>query len=450
MKVINVIEANRPDVPKQRNPVAAYAQKSGAGVHKDQNKKGTPLRKEKHKKKDLAYEEYATGRPAQVKGQEPMPKKQAGRTKHPFHGRLVGEDDLVELDREKKAQTANNIFMRFGLKKPISTVAGADADPYLVGFADFANTPADVKFADAKWKFNNLKKKEDFVNAVKKMMADKTFTAAGGVTIYVDNMLFKKFPGYGDFLGMVSKMGGDKIRIEYKPDSDDEGGEKGAGKKRVKAKWADPDAKVDPAEKQTTRYFTVTNPQLMNQLRRSDKVMQYFRPNKNAFVMGQKEFDAFTRAFGRDDIKIVDKFREEVAINEVIPLGAAAAWLAPIVGNALRIGGPRLLQGIGRTIVRNPIKFGLAGGAVYTYDQIMDMIPDISPETLQKLKDYGLPAIAVLGMIYGGKKIYDYLKRKETKSVEESTTAGGTSAAGIGSVVSPLMKKKRRSYIIKR
>lgn len=446
MKLFDVLEAKKSEPPKQRNPIAAYAQRSGAGVHKDQNKKNIPLRKEKHKKKDMAYEEYTVGRSAQVKGKEPMPKKQAGRTDHPFHGRLVGENDLTELDREKKAQTANNIFMRFGLKRPVSTVAGADADPYLVGFAGFANTPADVKFADAKWKFYNLKKKEDFVNAVKKMMADKTFTAAGGVTIYVDNSLFKKFPAYGDFLSMVSRMGGDKIRVEFKPQSDDDSGEKGAGKKRVKAKWADPDAKVDPAEKQTTRYFTVTNPRLMNQLRRSDKVMQYYRPNKNAFVMGQKDFDAFVKAFGRDDIKIVDKFREDTEVNEIAP---AVALLAPLVGSAIRIGGPKLLQGIGKMILRNPGKFGVATGAVYTYNSIMDMFPDIDPKILQMLKDYGLPALAVVGMIYAGKKIFNRLKSKETESIAETATAGGTSSGSIA-VVPTTQKRKKKTTLIKR
>jgi hypothetical protein len=53
-------------------------------------------------------------------------------------------------------------------------------------------------------------------------------------------------------------------------------------------------------------------------------------------------------------------------------------------------------------------------------------------------------------MIYGGKKIYDYLKKKEPEPVKESATAGGTGAAGIGSVVVPIMKKKRRSYMVKR
>lgn len=44
-------EAKKPEAPKQRNPVATYAQRSGSGVHKDQNKKNQLPRKEKHKSK---------------------------------------------------------------------------------------------------------------------------------------------------------------------------------------------------------------------------------------------------------------------------------------------------------------------------------------------------------------------------------------------------------------
>jgi len=53
-------------MPKPRNPVAAYAQKSGAGAHKDQNKKNQLPRKEKHKGKvpmesikDMLYRKLA-------------------------------------------------------------------------------------------------------------------------------------------------------------------------------------------------------------------------------------------------------------------------------------------------------------------------------------------------------------------------------------------------------
>jgi hypothetical protein len=239
--------------------------------------------------------------------------------------------DIVESKR------ANNIFMRFGVKKPVAAVAGEDANPYVVGYAGFANTPADLKHADAQWKFHNLQKKEDFVKAIKKMMADKTFTAASGVTIYVDNKaMLNKFPGYGEFIAMIEKMGGGKVDVEYKPDSDREKPEKGAGKKRTVGQWADPDAKIEPAEKQTTRYFSVTSPRLMSQLRRNDRIMQYYRPNRNAFVMGPKEFDAFVKAFGRDDIKIVDRFKEEV--EETATAGGTSA--GGIAGFAVGIGSP--------------------------------------------------------------------------------------------------------------
>lgn len=56
MKIYEITEVVKQELPKQRNPVAAYAQRSGTGAHKDQNKKTTPLRKEKHKKKDFTTE----------------------------------------------------------------------------------------------------------------------------------------------------------------------------------------------------------------------------------------------------------------------------------------------------------------------------------------------------------------------------------------------------------
>jgi hypothetical protein len=38
-----------PQMPKARNPVASHAQRSGSGLHADQNLKNKPLRKAKHK-----------------------------------------------------------------------------------------------------------------------------------------------------------------------------------------------------------------------------------------------------------------------------------------------------------------------------------------------------------------------------------------------------------------
>ena len=51
--------------------------------------------------------------------------------------------------------------------------------------------------------------------------------------------------------------------------------------------------------------------------------MQYFKPNANEFVMGPKDFDAFVKAFGREDIKITKKFSEDIV--ETTSAGSVAA-----------------------------------------------------------------------------------------------------------------------------
>lgn len=296
---------------------------------------------------------------------------------------------------------SNHIFMRFGLKKS-ADAGGRGGVPYLYGFAGFANTPADLKQKDAQWKFFNLNQKSDFVKAVKKVMDDKTFTAASGITIYIDNeSLMSKFPDYGEFINMVEKMGGNKVRVEYKPESNSSRKEKGPKRKQSTDKWGDHKAKIDPAEKQTYRYFTVTSNWLMNQLRRNDQVMQYYRPNKKAFVMGPKEFNAFVQAFGKDDIKIVDRFKEDIT-NE------------------------------GKYYVQAKTADGevFKSGKYNTRKEAQDMLWKMSKGN--KFKD---PVI---------------------KSVSETATAGGTSAGGIGGFAvgigspNPDSKKKKKSKLIKR
>ncbi len=44
-------------------------------------------------RKKKSNEEYATGPAAQVRGSDPTPKAKPGRTKHPFHGKLVGGNE---------------------------------------------------------------------------------------------------------------------------------------------------------------------------------------------------------------------------------------------------------------------------------------------------------------------------------------------------------------------
>lgn len=247
---------------------------------------------------------------------------------------MIINEIITELDREEKAKTANNIFMRFGVKKPIAAAGGSD-EPYLVGYAGFVPKASDLKFADAKWKFYNLKSKEDLVNAIKKMLADKTFTAAGGVTISVDTpSLANRFSHLGEFLGWVERASNGKVKVEYK---EKEKSDKVDNKVTVKGKkkasdasWGSADARVEPAAKKVTRHFTVTSPRLMGILRKNDRVMQYFKPNSNEFVMGPKDFDAFVKAFGREDIKITKKFSEDIV--ETTSAGAVGAVVMPIGG----------------------------------------------------------------------------------------------------------------------
>jgi hypothetical protein len=86
---MKVFEVTKKSVPAERNPVAAYAQRSGAGVHKDQNKKNKPLRKEKHKKKDFSTETYKQKAGDYARHGGAMPKKKK-RGPHPLGGKLVG------------------------------------------------------------------------------------------------------------------------------------------------------------------------------------------------------------------------------------------------------------------------------------------------------------------------------------------------------------------------
>lgn len=56
----------------------------------------------------------------------------------------------------------------------------------------------------------------------------------------------------------------------------------------------------------------------------------------------------------------------------------------------------------------------------------------------QMATKYALPAAGIVAILYGGKKLYDYLsKRKKKESIGEAHTAGATSAGDIASVPNP-------------
>jgi len=214
----------------------------------------------------------------------------------------LGDTEAPVGESLEEAQTGD-VYMRFKVKPPLDKNRGK---PTLMAFAGFANTPGELTLDTSKMNFNVLNKKQDIVNAVKKVIGDKIFIGAEKVVVYNDGAVNpKKFPQYSEFLDWIQKFGKEKVQVVDKPDSD-ETGEKGPGKKRVKAKWANPkDYKDDKTE--TTKYFTIDNARLMKFLQKSaSTIMQAYRPATKQFVMEPAQYKAFRNWMRSPDV--VSKF----------------------------------------------------------------------------------------------------------------------------------------------
>ena len=219
-----------------------------------------------------------------------------------YLGKQVKEDASLE-----EAQTGD-VYVRFKVKPPLDKKKGK---PTLMAFAGFANTPAELTLDNSKMNFNVLTKKQDIVNAIKKIIGDKIFIGAEKVVIYNDGAVNpKKFPQYGEFLAWVDQYGKEKVKIVNKPDSDDEEGEKGSGKKRLpKGHAASGDKNYLNPELETTKYFSIDNPRLMKFLRtKAPQIMSSFRPNLNLFVMDQNQYRTFRKWMASEPV--VSKFGE--------------------------------------------------------------------------------------------------------------------------------------------
>jgi hypothetical protein len=80
---------------------------------------------------------------------------------------------------------------------------------------------------------------------------------------------------------------------------------------------------------------------------------------------------------------------------------------------------------------------------------------NVSPQTLSKIASvsvkYALPAAAIIALLYGGSKLYSYLRNKKTSkttSALATESAGGMSAGSIATVANPTVarsKKKAKS-----
>lgn len=168
-------------------------------------------------------------------------------------------------------------------------------------------------------------------------------------------------------------------------------------------------------------------------------------------------------------MKVNDVITEQ-RINEALP-----ALLIPALVSAIRVGGPKALgwlarrgaagaarggAAVARGAARRPITTALGATGIAGYNALKDMIPEIPEELKAFMGKYAIPAAAVLGVIYGGKKLYDYLKGKEKTATQESIDINlknflneTTSAGGVAAVAMPVgtiqkhmpTKKKKKS-----
>jgi len=129
------------------------------------------------------------------------------------------------------------------------------------------------------------------------------------------------------------------------------------------------------------------------------------------------------------------------------------AWFLPALAMAIRAGAPVVAKMLSRqgaqtvakavgsagvnttkAIISNPGKVAAVVGGTYTYKTISDAveaIQSLAGEALDQLTvanlakvavKYALPAAAIVAVLYGGKKLYDYMRNgsKESPVTEQS------------------------------
>lgn len=177
---------------------------------------------------------------------------------------------------------------------------------YLVGFAGFVRDPAELTYANSLRKFTALNNMMDIVNAIKKLMKDKTFVSAKQIILYYEPAMVNRYEHLKEFFNMMETYTGDKLKVEHAPEREVDPSNRGAGKKRLpKGHFAANPKDYDIPDKKMTRYFKIGNTNLMQFLKseREDLMRKFFRPNFKGFVMNDKEYRAFLKMLNSPEIK---------------------------------------------------------------------------------------------------------------------------------------------------
>ena len=191
---------------------------------------------------------------------------------------------------------------------------------YLTAFTGFANDPKELTAANARLRFMKLNSMNDIVKMIKEIMGDKTFISAKSMTIYMDlpDSAFNTFPYLKEFMGWVGKNGGDRIKVEWKPEG--EGEEDPLKKKRKPNPNKDiKQVDYDPADPRYTIHFTVSD-RFYDAIRKSMPNLMQYKGSGQDFRMPKELFDKFRDAakqrYGDIGLKILKKAHTDESIEE--------------------------------------------------------------------------------------------------------------------------------------
>ena len=155
-----------------------------------------------------------------------------------------------------------------------------------------------------------------------------------------------------------------------------------------------------------------------------------------------------------------EKEKTKKTVDESQQLNEAFPLLIPALATAVRIGAPAVMRlltsqgaktvakGVarntgkaaamtGKTVIKNPGKSLMAVGAYEVWDSVTDAVDWLKSLDIAGLADdvidalaevmvrYALPASAVVAALFGGKKLYDYLKQNNEPEEEEIRAALG-------------------------
>lgn len=153
-------------------------------------------------------------------------------------------------------------------------------------------------------------------------------------------------------------------------------------------------------------------------------------------ALAQKMYDAVRTGMGVKDKEPVEEAQLNEAFPLLIPALATAARIgAPMVGRLLSKQGAKqaakavakntgkVASATGKAIIKNPGKTALAVGGYEVYDTVsdamewlkeLDVAEDLIKPLAQAMVTYALPVAAVLAILYGGKKLYDYMQDQDS------------------------------------